>query len=244
MTHPLVRKLELFAPLSDEEKRVLEKAPWRIREYGADEDVLSEGDRASESTLVLDGFSCRYKLLPDGRRQITSFNIAGDFVDLHSFLLKQMDHGVATLTPCRMGALSHEVIRDISERYPRLARALWWDTVVDGSIFRQWMIGIGRRTALGRIAHLLCELHARLHAMGLATNGSYAFPVTQTELGDALGLSTVHVNRVLQELRGKGLISLRGGTLAIHDAPALQEVASFDAAYLYLHGESRDEHTR
>jgi CRP-like cAMP-binding protein len=244
VTHPLVRKLELFAPLSDEERRVLEKAPWRIREYGADADVISEGDRPSESTLLLEGFGCRYKLLPDGRRQITSFQIAGDFVDLHSFLLKQMDHAVATLTPCRVGLLSHEVLKDICERYPRLARALWWDTVVDGSIFRQWMVGIGRRTALGRIAHLLCELHARLHAVGLSEAGSYAFPVTQTELGDALGLSTVHVNRVLQELRGKGLISLRGGTLAIHDSAALQEVASFDPAYLYLHGESRDEHTR
>jgi CRP-like cAMP-binding protein len=193
---------------------------------------------------VLEGFTCRYKLLPDGRRQIASFHISGDFVDLHSFLLKQMDHAVATLTPCKMGTLAHEAIKDITERYPRLTRALWWDTVVDGAIFRQWMIGIGRRTALGRIAHLLCELHARLHAVGLSENDSYAFPVTQTELGDALGLSTVHVNRVLQELRGKGLISLRGGTLAIHDPVALRDVAAFDPAYLYLHGESRDEHTR
>jgi CRP-like cAMP-binding protein len=244
VTHPLVRKLELFAPLSDEERRILEKAPWRIREYGADEDIISEGDRASESTLVLEGFTCRYKLLADGRRQITSFHIPGDFVDLHSFLLKQMDHGVATLTPCRVGALAHEVVKEITEHHPRLGRAFWWDTVVDGSIFRQWMIGIGRRTALGRIAHLLCELHARLRAVGLCDNDTYAFPVTQTELGDALGLSTVHVNRVLQELRGKGLISLRGGTLAIHDTAALRNIASFDPAYLYLHGESRDESTR
>jgi CRP-like cAMP-binding protein len=244
VTHPLVRKLELFAPLPDEERRALEKAPWRVREYGADEDVISEGDRPSESTLVLEGFACRYKLLPDGRRQIASFHIPGDFVDLHSFLLKQMDHAVATLTPCRMGALPHEVVKDICERYPRLARAFWWDTVVDGAIFRQWMIGIGRRTALGRIAHLLCELHARLHAVGLADDDTYAFPVTQTELGDALGLSTVHVNRVLQELRGKGLITLRGGTLAILNPASLREVASFDPAYLYLHGESRDEARR
>lgn len=154
-----------------------------------------------------------------------------------------MDHSIGTLSHGRMAVVPHAVMLDLTETYPRIGRALWRTTLLDAAVFRQWLVGIGRRSAHARIAHLLCEMRLRLDAVGLSRNGSYDLPVTQMELADALGLSAVHVNRTLQALRSEGLITLQGGKVTIEDWDGLQAAGEFDATYLSAccpeHGEGR-----
>ena len=234
MIETLIRKLERRDRLSDAEKRVLEAAVSRAREVQADEDIVREGDLPIESTLLLEGFAARYKVLSNGRRQITALHVTGDFVDLHSFLLKPMDHGVLALTPCRLAVVPHTAIERITEEHPHLARLLWLNTLIDGAIHREWLTAMGRRSATAHMAHLICELFVRLQVVGHAHDNTIQLPITQSELGDTLGLSTVHVNRVLQELRKEGLIRLRGSAMTILDWDRLQEVAEFTPTYLNL----------
>jgi CRP-like cAMP-binding protein len=236
MLGPLIRKLERYGPLSDEERRFLEESPARIVAYDDHAPLVREGDTPSESCLIVEGFACRFKSLPEGTRQIMAFHIAGDFCDLHSCFLKTMDHGIAAMPRCKVARVPHAKIREISERYPGLMRALCWDMAIDGAIHREWMISMGRRTAYEQIAHLLCELYLRLKAVGLADGASYEFPATQAELGDAFGLSTVHVNRMIQALRAADLITFKGGTVTIPDLERLMDVAGFDPAYLEVRG--------
>ena len=234
MANPLIRRLERSGSLSDEEKRVLDQAISRVKNFGPDEDIVRQGDRPSDSSLILEGFACRQKILVDGQRQITALHIPGDFADLHSYLLKKMDDGVVTLTPCKVAHVPHEALRRIVRGYPHLTELLWFTTLVDAAIHREWMTGMGRRSSQGQMAHLLCELTLRLRTVGLVTDDSYQLPVTQQELGDALGLSIVHVNRTLQDLRGQGLISWKGKTVEITDWEGLQQLAEFNPTYLHL----------
>jgi CRP-like cAMP-binding protein len=234
-SNPLIRKLEQLFPLTPEEKEVLDRSCSRTVQVAADKDLVREGDKPSDCNLLLDGMVCRYKILEDGKRQIFSFHIPGDIFDAQSFLLETMDHSVATLTPCEIAPVPHTRMREITESYPRIARAIWKDTLVDAAIFRTWMASIGRRSAYQRIAHLMCEMVTKLHAVGLADDHHrISWPMTQNELGDALGLSLVHVNRTLQELRGENLIQLESGVLVVHDWGALQHAAMFEPLYLHL----------
>ncbi len=240
MTKLLIRKLEHSDALSDEEKDVLERAFTRIRDYGADEDIVREGDRPTESCIIVEGFAARYKVLPSGRRQISAIHIGGDFVDLHSFLLKTMDHGVTTLAPTRIAFVPHATLKKISEDYPHLTRILWLSTLIDAAIHRQWLTAMGRSSATAQMAHLICELYVRLGAIGQTNGHSFHMPVTQEELGDALGLSTVHVNRVLTELRNGGIVQWQGGgAVTILNWDRLSEIAEFSPVYLSLQNEPR-----
>jgi CRP-like cAMP-binding protein len=219
----LIRKLEQYDRISDTERQLLEQAVVRQRAMAKGEDLVREGDRPSESLFLITGFAARYNLLRKGKRQITALHVPGDFVDLHSFLVKRMDHGVTAVTPCTVGVVPHEALCVISETQPHLTRLLALHIAVDAAIHRQWIVSIGRKSALEHAAHLLCELFVRLQVVGLVTDDSFKLPLTQAELGDALGLSTVHVNRILQELRREGLITWRGETVVITDWPRLQE---------------------
>jgi CRP-like cAMP-binding protein len=239
MTNPLILKLAHRDQLTVEEKQALETAIARVRHVDADEDIVREGTRPAESNLLLEGFAARYKILSNGRRQITAIHVTGDFVDLNSFLLKQMDHGVAALTPCRIAVVPHEALQRISEGQPHLTRMLWLSTLIDGAIQREWLVAMGRRSALGHFAHLLCELFLRLEAVGQTDGQRFRLPVTQVELGDTLGLSSVHVNRVVQELRSKGMITWTGDVVTILDWAELRKEADFDPTYLYLNREAR-----
>jgi CRP-like cAMP-binding protein len=239
MISQLILKLEQRDHLSLEEKRVLECAVARVREVGADEDIVREGARPSESSLLTEGFAARYRIMANGRRQITAIHVAGDFVDLHSFLLKTMDHGVLALSRCRVAAVPHATIQKITEEHPHLSRLLWLSTLIDGAIHREWLTAMGRRSAAGHMAHLICELFLRLQTVGLAKGDTFQLPITQVELGDTLGLSTVHVNRVLQELRGERLIRWQGNAVTILDWERLKEVAEFTPTYLNIEHEPR-----
>jgi CRP-like cAMP-binding protein len=234
MSHLLIRHLEQFGPLPEDEKRALGSLVTRVREIEADQDIVAEGDRPDDCKVILEGFVYRYKLLPRGRRQIMSFQIPGDVVDLQGFLLGEMDHSLGTLTATKVGDIPHDRLLEATERYPRIARALWQSTLIDSAVFREWMVGIGRRSASQRIAHLLCEMSVRLRRMGLVNDGSFELPVTQAEIGDALGLSNVHVNRSIQTLRRKQLITFQGGRVAIHDWKGLKAAGEFESRYLHL----------
>lgn len=234
MNHPLIRKLELLAPISPGEKDLILSAAGLPRRIEPDRDIVREGSSPHESILVLEGFCGRYASFRDGRRQFTALHIAGDFVDLHSFLLKPMDHGVVALSPCTIVGVPHEALLEITEKHPHLTRVLWRSTLVDGAIHRQWLVSMGRRSALGHAAHLFCELALRLQAVGLSDGRSFRFPVTQTELADVLGLSLVHVNRVIQELRAKGVLNWRGGEVVLEDFEAMAALAEFNPTYLHL----------
>jgi CRP-like cAMP-binding protein len=232
-THRLIAKMASIASLSADEKAALLRLPMQILELRADQDIVREGDRPTRSCLLLAGYACRSKATAEGKRQILSFHIPGEIPDLQSLYLTCMDHTLQTITPCRVGFIPHEALRDLCARQPRLTEAFWRETLIDAAIFREWMVGIGRRSAHARIAHLLCEFLVRMRAVGLAEDHACELPFTQTEIGDALGLSTVHVNRTLQELRGAGLITLRGGALAVTDWEGLKEAGEFDPTYLH-----------
>ena len=240
MANPLIRNLEQFGALSHAEKAALQAATGTVRDFAPDQDLVRDGDRPRDCKLILEGLACGYKLLGDGRRQIMSFHIAGDFIDLQGLLIGAMDHSIGTLTSGRMAVVPHATMLDLTETSPRIARALWRTTLLDTAMFRQRIVGLGRRSAYARIAHLLCELSVRLRAVGLSQNGSYDLPVTQAELADALGLSTVHVNRTLQALRRHGLIMLRGGKLMIEDWDGLTTAGEFDPDYLGAGRKSAD----
>ena len=232
--HPLVRKLESITDLTPEERQALLDLPMKVQPIGADQDIVREGDRPSRCCLLVQGFACRYKITALGKRQIMAFHIPGDIPDLQSLHLATLDHSLGTITPCEVGFIPHEDMHKLIRHCPRLGDLFWRDTLIDAAIFRAWMVGLGRREAYGRIAHLFCEMMVKLRAVGLADGVTCDLPITQTELGDALGLSTVHVNRVLQELRGDGLITLRSGSLTVLDWDGLRQAGEFDPAYLHL----------
>lgn len=231
--HPLVRRLSGIVPLSEEERRALAALPMTVKSHPAKKDIVREGDRPGQCCLLLEGMTCRHKTLGEGKRQIMAFHVAGDIPDLQSLHLKVMDHSIGTITPVKAGFIRHEHMHALIAAHPRLGDAFWRDTLIDGAIFREWMIGIGRKEALGRIAHLLCELFVKMRAVDLTQGTTCPLPITQSEFADALGLSAVHVNRVLQELRGLELITLTRSTLAILDWEGLARVSEFDPLYLH-----------
>lgn len=239
MTHPqsnpLIRKLEQLYPLTQDEELLLHNSCSRIVEIGAEKDIVTEGEKPADCNLLLEGMVCRYKILEDGKRQIFSFHIPGDIFDAQSFLLETMDHNVGTLTPCKVALIPHATMHLITEKHPRIARAIWKDTLVDAAIFREWIANVGRRSAYHRIAHLICEMVVKYHAVGLAEDHHrIPWPMTQNEVGDATGLSLVHVNRTLQELRGENLITLKDCILVVHDWEALQRAGNFEPRYMHL----------
>jgi CRP-like cAMP-binding protein len=230
----LIRKLESIFRLSDDERTALANLPMQVTDLRADQDVVREGDRPSRCCLLLEGFTCTYKVTGVGKRQIMAFHIPGDIPDLQSLHLKVLDNTLGTISPCKVGFIQHEVLRGLCERYPRITSAFWRETLVDASIFREWLMNVGRREAINRMAHLFCEMFVRMRAVGLAEDYSCDLPITQSELGDAMGLSTVHVNRTLQELRAANLISLERGRLTVLNWPELKRVGDFDPTYLHL----------
>lgn len=236
---PLFRRLALRDSLSEEEKSALAEVMTEVKALPAGTDIVREGDRPGRSTLVLSGLTCRYSTLENGKRQITAIHVPGDFVDLHSFLIKQMDHSVGCLSPCIVVYAPHDGLERITERSPHLARLLWLLTLIDASIHRQWLVTMGAYPALNRAAHLLCELFMRLTFDSGQIGDTLSLPITQADLGDTLGLSTVHTNRVIQELRGRGLIEWKTQEIRVLNWQGLSDLAQFDPLYLHLSREPR-----
>ncbi len=232
--NPLIRKLDSIFTLTDDERQALESLPMQLSVIREDQDIVREGDRPSRSCLILSGFACAYKVTAQGKRQIVAFNIPGDIPDLQSLHLKVLDNSISTISPCRVGFIAHADLRDLCERYPRITSAFWRETLIDAAIFREWVTNVGRREGPNRMAHVLCEMMVRLRAVGLVEDDACDLPITQGEFADALGFTTVHVNRVLQHLRAEGLIVTQGTKLTIPDWNRLKEVGEFDPTYLHL----------
>lgn len=231
----LVRKLEAFGPLPEKDKGVLDGIGADARSVPSGTDLIREGDSPDGVFLILDGFACRYKLRANGMRQIMAYLVPGDFSDLDAALLSHMDDSIATLSACQVVRIAPETIQDLLRR-PALARALRMVTLVDAATAREWLVNLGRRSAIERLAHLFCELSSRLAVVGLVERGGYRLPITQANLADTTGLSAVHVNRSLRDLRDAGLIELQRQHLAILDLPRLQELADFRPNYLHVGG--------
>ena len=239
MSH-LIRKLEHFVRLSATDRAVLDRAASeRVRSFGPRVDIAREGDRPRDVHMILAGWACRYKQLEDGRRQIVSFFLPGDICDLNIFILREMDHSIGTITSVTVADLSREFFDEISSGFPRIATAFWWESLVNAAIQREWTMSLGQRTAAERMSHLLCEIFLRLRLAGLTREENCDFPLTQSDLADATGLSKVHVNRTLQELRSAELIVLKGKSLTIPNLERLMNEGLFNANYLHMNREGR-----
>lgn len=233
MSNALSRKLQSQLGLVEPEIQAFIAALSAPRSVADGHDLARQGQAPGMLTILLQGLACRYKDLPDGRRQILCFQLPGDFIDIHGFVMGRLDHAVGALTSCQVATISYDVVNALTERHPGLRMALWRETMLDAAICREWEVNLGQRGAYERMAHMLCEMAHRQRTIGLTSTGRYAFPLTQSEMSDALGLSVVHVNRVLQRLRKEGLITLRAGQLTVHDWAGLQAAGGFEPSYLF-----------
>jgi CRP-like cAMP-binding protein len=229
-----LKKLRARDTISTEEEQAVRALIGNVIEVKQDKTLVRHGEELNQSMLLLSGWLARAKDLPSGQRQIAELHVPGDFADLHGFSLKYLDHDVITITRARIAIVPHERLQQMTERFPHLSRVYWAMTNIDAAIQREWTLSLGRRSAIARMAHLLCELNVRLGLVGLTEGSSFEFPLTQVEFGECLGLTSVHVNRTLQELRRRGLIELQSRRVTIFDLEALKAVAEFDDAYLYL----------
>jgi len=233
LLNPMVRKLEGFTRLSDVERTFLQEVTGLARRVEARTTLISAGDEPSGALLILEGLACRYMQRKSGRRQILALLIAGDTCDFESFRRDRMDHSIETLSPCRIAWITPETNGRL-QQHPNLGSASRTSAQVNEATLHAWMMNVGARTAVERLAHLFCELYVRYRVVGQTQGQSYELPLRQTDLAEIAGLSGVHVNRSLQELRHKQLIELRNRRLVILDWSGLQTLAEFEASYLHV----------
>jgi CRP-like cAMP-binding protein len=230
----MMRKLESRALLDEDDRKAIHSLSFRRKAWEPGSYLVREGMACAESTVILEGFAYRQKLNEEGARQIVSFHIPGDFVDLENSLLKVADHNVQALTRCEVAAIPVREIIALIDSHPRVGRALWVDTLIDASIYREWVMNVGRRPARQRLAHLYCEMAKRLKLAGLGDESGYRVPMTQEQLADATGLTPVHVNRSLKALELDGLIVREGRFVTIPDWERLRDASGFNELYLHL----------
>jgi CRP-like cAMP-binding protein len=234
MNGPMVLTLARCAALSAADQKILAAAVTSTRDLRRDQDLIREGEQPTECHIILDGVLCRYKLLPEGRRQIVGIQVPGDLCDLSGLVMGHMDHSVGTLTAAKVAVIPHAPLRTIMDEHPAIAAALWQEIASDASIAREWVANVGRRTAYQRVAHLLCEVGSRLQAAGHASDGSFEWPLTQQEVADATGVTTIHVNRMFRQLREDRLIAMQGSTIRVPDWARLRHAGEFNPDYLFL----------
>jgi CRP-like cAMP-binding protein len=229
----LVRRLRTYAAISDEDIETIRALPIAVRDFPAGREVVRDGQRATECCLIVEGFCIRSKTIADGKRQILSIHIPGEIPDLMSLFLHVMDHDLSTLTACRLGFINHEILRQLHRRRPNVAEMFWRDTLIDASMFREWIVNVGQRAAPARLAHVMAELRERLRVIGRVDGNSFEMPLTQEEIGEALGTTGVHVNRVIRQLREDGIVELQRGRVTVLDEARFLELADFDDRYLH-----------
>lgn len=230
----MVRRFRPRARLGESDIQALFDLPYQTRWIEMGRYIVREGDRPPGATLILSGLAIRHKVTVEGARQILSVHIPGDFVDLEGTLLNIADHNVQALTRCEVAIVSRDAIIKLIDHHPHLARAMWIDTLIDGSIFREWIVNVGRRDARAAMCHLLCEFARRLEASGLVDEIAYELPMSQEQLADALGITPVHVNRILRDLDREGLINRNKRHIQIPDWEQLRRIGGFNEMYLHL----------
>lgn len=233
-SNPLIMKLQNLCRLGEREEDALSELTRNLRTVPAGTDLKAHGERPKQVHVVMEGLACRYKVLPDGRRQIMAFLVPGDPCDFQVFLLEQMDHGVATLTSSIVSTIPQSQIERIAESDALLTKAFWYSTLLDEAILREWLVNVGRRDAYERVAHLLWELFLRHAIVGRINGMTFSLPLTQRELADALGLSTVHINRTMQRLKSENVIETDGRMLVILQPARLRQISGFDPDYLHF----------
>lgn len=233
MANSLVNKLSAYAPLPSDDVDRLAAVCNRTRSVQARQDLIREGDKPGPVIVILEGWACRYKIMPEGTRQITAFLMPGDCCDMHASVLDHMEHSIATVSAAKVAMVPRREMEDLVLASPTLTRAFFWSQLVDEDTLRAWIASMGRRNSIQRVAHLMCELYVRARNVGLIDGGIFEMPLTQAVLGDALGLTGVHVNRVLRKLRLAGVMKLSAGSLAVADAAALAAIVGFDDNYLH-----------
>ena len=231
---PLLKKLELWAELDKASQEAVLALSHKVEEVLPNKHLVREGEKPTHSCVMLEGFAFRHKVLVDGSRSISAIHMKGDAVDLQNSLLGTADHSVQTLTRSTVAFIPVREVRQIAFEFPKVGMAMWYDTLVDGSIFREWIANIARRDAASRIAHLLCEFGLRIESTGLGDRLSYELPMTQEQLADATGLTPVHVNRTLLELESRGLIARTKRSVAIADWKRMENASGFNDNYLHV----------
>lgn len=236
MVNRFIEKLKCFTPLSEADVGALVDATNWKRKVAAKIDLIREGDKPGPVFVMLDGWAMRYKILPNGSRQILAFLMPGDACDLHVNLLDQMDHHIQTITPAVVAKVARVEMDQLMDRYPAVGRAMYVAQLADEGTLRAWITSMGRRSSHERVAHLLCELYLRARTIGLTWEGPFQLPLSQIVLADALGMTPVHLNRVVKKLRADGAVEISRGHVVIVDTVALAHVAGFDGNYLHRRG--------
>ena len=235
MTNPLTMKLEQFTNFDPEERQRLDQLlSYPTETYVRGRTIIREGEKVGDVHLVLTGLAARSKTLRSGERQFMALLVPGDLCDVEVFVLEGMDHDIVAMTETTCVLVPAKVIEGLLTESTKLTRALWWSTMTDSAVLREWIVDHGSRDSIERIAHLMCEMLIRYRIIGETTDDSFPFTLTQDDLADATGMTTVHVNRMLQQLRSQGLIELTGRVLTILDPKGLQQLAKYDSAYLHL----------
>lgn len=227
------RKLSLLSPLDPDDRAAIERLPFTVESVPQHRYLVREGEEATRCCLLVEGYACRHKTTSRGGRQIVSFHMRGDLLDLQQLLLPIADHSIQTITAATVAWVPADALRRLARERPALGDAMWRDTLIDASIFREWVLNVGRRDARSRLSHMLCEFAARGQAVGLGSPEGFELPMTQEDIGDATGLTSVHINRTLRALREEGVIEQDGRHLTVRNWPRLRQIAGFDAAYLH-----------
>lgn len=233
MSNRFVDKLNGFANLSGPEIGALVAATASHHSYLPRHDLIREGDRPGPVFVVLEGWVCRYKILPNGARQVLAYLMPGDSCDLHVGLLAEMDHNIQTITPAVVAKIERDEMDKLMELHPGITKALYLSQLIDEGTMRAWITSMGRRSSIERVAHLICELYLRARNVGLTVESKFALPLSQAMLADSLGMTPVHLNRVMKTLRSSGVMTLQRGSLTIEDPIGLVRIAGFDENYLH-----------
>jgi len=230
----LLRRLNVLCGISEEDIRAIHELPLVVREFQPESMVLRDGQRATECCLIAEGFCARSKTLSDGKRQILSIHIPGEIPDLMSLFLNVMDHDLITLTPCTLAFINHRTLQQLHRSKPRVSEIFWRDTLIDAAFFREWIVNVGQRPAPARLAHLMAELRARLKVIGRVSGNSFEMPLTQAQIGEALGSSAMHVHRIINQLRQDGIAEVHRGRARVIDEKRFLELADFEERHLHI----------
>ena len=233
MANRFVQKLSVYASLTDADRAALERVTAHPRRVASKKDLIREGDQPGPVFVMLDGWAMRYKILPNGSRQVVAFLMPGDACDLHIGMLAEMDHSIQTITPARVATISRGEMDQLMSEHQGVARAMYVSQLADEGILRAWIVSMGRRSSIERVAHLVCELYVRAHWSGMVAEEEFELPLSQVVLADALGMTPVHINRILKELRLSGAMALQRGSVSIMDPVRLVQIAGFDENYLH-----------
>ncbi|MGY8706380.1 Crp/Fnr family transcriptional regulator [Bradyrhizobium sp. 18BD] len=231
---PLFERLKTTTGAAEADLQALAALPFTLRHYRENQTVLHDGEQPNECCLIADGFCVRSKTIADGRRQILSIHIPGDLPNLQNLHYETVDHDLVALSDCMLAFIGHRALKDLIRERPGVADMFWRDTLVDAAISREWIVNVGQRSTDSRLAHLIVELRERLRIVGRVIDNTFAIPLTQEQLGEAMGVTSVHTNRILRDLRIDGVLELQRGTVTILNEHKLQELAQFDGRYLHL----------